>query len=359
MKKQKGVKELGERKCKSCLTAVICLTTMLCTGCGNGSVTQDELQYDITPSQSAGSGPVLGNDTDLAQSADNGTNLENDADTGAESGQTPGADGTGLENDTATGIDVGQGTSAQAEDHVFQTWEAPLADGRILRLEAVGKQVNEYMFGVREVRVYDGDTLIQTVLSSEGYWHEDYTECWSEESAVEILDLNFDGSTDFGLFGWVTNNYIPFYYWIWDEGEGCYRYAGTLQGVELDPEAKEAACSTRDGWGVYFTDYYRPNADGELLFVRREKSDYREMDLTDSGGYEGDGITDTWIPEEGVEILSTDEEIPEEALVLISRRVLIKEVHDDDVSYFEEIWELKDGELQMINREEIFEWNDL
>lgn len=331
MEKQKGVKESGKQKRKSCLTAVICLTTMLCAGCGNGSVTQDELQYDMTPSQGAGSGPVLGNDADLAQSADNGTDLENDLDTGA-------------------------------EDHVFQTWEAPIADGRILRLEAVGKQVNEYMFGVREVRVYDGDTLIQTVLSSEGYWHEDYTECWSEESAVEILDLNFDGSTDFGLFGWVTNNDIPFYYWIWDEGEGCYRYAGTLQGVELDPETKEAACSTRDGWGMYHTDYYRPNADGELLFVRREMSNCSETDMMDSGNNEEDGIVetwDTWIPGEGVEILSTDEEIPEEALVLISRRVLFKEVHDDDVSYFEEIWELKDGELQMISREEIFEWNDL
>ena len=47
-----------------------------------------------------------------------------------------------------------------SEDHVLLTLEAPLADGRTLRLEAVGKRLDEYSAGVREVRVYDGDALM-------------------------------------------------------------------------------------------------------------------------------------------------------------------------------------------------------
>ena len=54
-----------------------------------------------------------------------------------------------------------------SEDHVLLTLEAPLADGRTLTLEAVGKRLDEYSVGVREVRVYDGDALIQTILSRE------------------------------------------------------------------------------------------------------------------------------------------------------------------------------------------------
>lgn len=298
-----------------------------------------------------------------AQADKNDMNLSGGTESEEETGRAPGADGSaggGAESEAdagqAPGVDEeqAQGAVSETEDHVFQTWEAPLADGRILTLEAVGRQVDEYHFGVREVRVYDGDTLLQTVLSSEGYWHEDYTSCWSAESAVEVLDLNFDGDMDFGLFGWETNNTIPFYYWTWDAGEGHYRYAGTLQGAELLPETEEVACSGRSGWGCYWTNYYHPNAEGELLLVRVVIEDSSGFDITEGGYYEGDAVKETWIPGEGVEILATDEEIPEEELVLIQREILFEEVRDDEVSYFKEIWELKDGEMQMTGREEVF-----
>ena len=88
-----------------------------------------------------------------------------------------------------------------SEDHVLLTLDAPLADGRTLRLEAVGKRLDEYSVGVREVRVYDGDALIQTVqaregIVSEGFEDGGYTDCWSTEDCMGALDLNFDGDTD-------------------------------------------------------------------------------------------------------------------------------------------------------------------
>ena len=95
-----------------------------------------------------------------------------------------------------------------SEDHVLLALDASLADGRTLRLEAVGKRVDEYSAGVREVRVYDGDALIQSILSREvieAEWDEGmpeafyhYTECWSPEEGMEALDLNFDGNTEIG-----------------------------------------------------------------------------------------------------------------------------------------------------------------
>ena len=54
----------------------------------------------------------------------------------------------------------------EAEDHVLLTLDAPLADGRTLTLEAVGRVEDEYTCGVREVRVYAGDTLIHTIHGS-------------------------------------------------------------------------------------------------------------------------------------------------------------------------------------------------
>lgn len=343
------------------LFVIVSAGMLLSAGCGNKSAAQsDDLQNETDLSQDTDSG--------MEQEADAGEAPDEDGEAGTDAEQTPGADaGTGAGGGPEAGMEAGQtpgteedaeqaqGAVSETEDHVFQTWEAPLADGRILRLEAVGRQVDEYFFGVREVRVYDGDTLLQTVLASEGYWHEDYTETWEEETAVQILDLNFDGNMDFGLFGWVTNNMIPFYYWTWDAGEGCYRYAGTLQGAELLPETEEVMCSVREGGGSYWAyDYYHPNADGELLLVRTVRKVNSEFDIMERGRNEGRAIEETWVPRDGVEIFSTDEEIPENTFVLIRTEILFKEVHDDGVSYFQEIWELKDGELQMISREEVF-----
>lgn len=110
----------------------------------------------------------------------------------------------------------------ETEDHILLTLEASLADGRTLMLEAFGKQTGEYGCCVREVRVYDGEDLLQTVFAREAIELEwdygdgglvgdfyDYTQCWSPEETMEVLDLNFDGNTDFGLFGWPPSNTIP------------------------------------------------------------------------------------------------------------------------------------------------------
>ena len=249
-----------------------------------------------------------------------------------------------------------------SEDQVLLTLEAPLADGRTLTLEAVGKVEDEYTCGVREVRVYDGEELLQTVIAYEAIELEwgsaaddlagEYTNCWSPEETMEALDLNFDGNTDFGLFGWTPNNTIPYYYWTWDRSAGQYRYACTLQGAEADPETGEVVSEYKSGeaGSRYIYDYYRPDESGALCMVRHEVSIFSQV--VSNQDIERP-VKETWVPREGVVIRPVvwyDGD-----LTLTRREIPIAEIHKDNtVSHFTEIWELKDGELELTSREEFF-----
>ena len=157
-------------------------------------------------------------------------------------------------------LPIEESAQTAPEDTVLLARDAALADGRKLRLEAVGRVLDDYDCGVREVRVYDGETLLQTVCVREvieevwdfggGILAEDfydYTQCWTPEQTLEVLDLNFDGNTDFGLFGWCPNNTIPYYCWIWDSETEQYRYAFTLQDVETHPDTQEVTAAYNPG----------------------------------------------------------------------------------------------------------------
>ena len=173
------------------------------------------------------------------------------------------------------------------DEEVLLTIDAPLADGRTLTLEAVGRHgVGQEMdsCGVRLVRVLDGDTLFQTVAAREAIaedWGEgmdedfyDYTSCWSPEDSMTTLDLNFDGSTDFGLFGWSANNTIPYYYWTWNKEAQRYEFACTLQGAALHPETREVSSEYRYDAANYYTDYYTPDETGQLRMTHRITANY-------------------------------------------------------------------------------------
>lgn len=246
------------------------------------------------------------------------------------------------------------------DESVLLTLDAPLSDGRTLTLEAVGKEL-ENAIGVREVRVYDGETLLQTILAREAIepeWGEgmvedfyDYTECWAAEETMEALDLNFDGNMDFGLFGWRANNTIPYYYWTWDSEAEQYRFAGTLQGVEVHPETKEVASEYKGGYcgAHYQTDYYQPDEDGNLYLVRQERTVYGFVPNEDS---DGGGTKETWVPREGLVIRPRPEEYQENDWILVRREIPLYEVNENnEFSYFLETWKLVDGELQLASRE--------
>ena len=258
-----------------------------------------------------------------------------------------------------------------SEDHVLLTLEVPLADGRTLTLEAVGRVEDAYTCGVREVRVYDGDELIQTVLSREAieiFWGDsdllpgesvsEYTSCWTPEGSMMVLDLNFDGNTDFGLFGWPANNTIPYYYWIWDEEAEQYRCAFVLQEAEAHPETGELTAEYKSGsaGSQWIVEFYRPDENGNLYLVRveRDTCDFEP----DSGMLDIDRgwAHETWAPPEGREPIppGNGRWSIETELTLLRREVPITEIHGETASHHTEIWELKNGELKLTSREEYF-----
>lgn len=255
-------------------------------------------------------------------------------------------------------------------DTVLTTQEASLSNGRTLTLKAIGKKLDEYNYGVREVRVYDGENLLQTVSVREakeivwGFSDDvlredfyDYTECWTAEETIEALDLNFDGNTDFGLFGWPANNTIPYYYWQWDPDTEQYRYAFTLQGVKVLPTAKELTAEYKSGsaGSQYVTDCYTPGEDGEL------RLEYRKISILEEVVPNQDTERPVWvtlIPPEGSVLKPADcgEEDGgwgDSDLILARRELPLQELNEDnELTYFTEIWELVDGELQLTSREE-------
>lgn len=255
-----------------------------------------------------------------------------------------------------------------SEDHVLLTLDAPLADGRTLRLEAVGKRVDEYSVGVREVRVYDGDELIQTALSWEAIGAEwdlgmteefyNYTECWSPEETMEALDLNFDGNTDFGLFGWTTNNTVPYYCWMWDPETEQYQYAFTLQGAEAHPETKELTAEYKDGpaGSRYVTEVYKPDETGELLLDRVEVETWESTEDSGRPGFE------IWAPyEEAGPIRPGGPGLNlEEDFHYFHVEYPVAEVREDGTVFrYTEIldWNQEYGELVLTSREEYTDEN--
>ena len=179
-------------------------------------------------------------------------------------------------------------TPAETEDHILLTLEARVDDGRLLRLEAVGKKRPDMdQWGVREVRVWAGADLIQTVSAQEaidadgvsGAVGGGYTDCWSIEAAVAVRDMNFDGCDDLDLFGWICNNTIPHYYWLWDREAQQFTYAFCLQGADIDPERKEICSEYKGDAARYYRDYYRYGDAGALVLVRRDVENHTDRTL--------------------------------------------------------------------------------
>jgi len=169
-------------------------------------------------------------------------------------------------------------------DEVLKILEMPLEDGKVLTLFVIGKKAEGDigLYGVREVCVYEGDNLIQTVLIQEAIntdgvdgIDEGYTACFSEEDSAALKDVNFDGYLDLEVCGWTPNNSIPYYYWCWNNDTQQFEYGFCLQLAGIDEENKLLIASYKVENGLYYTDYYHVNGKNKLELIRREIEDLR------------------------------------------------------------------------------------
>lgn len=170
-----------------------------------------------------------------------------------------------------------------SEDTELNTLEVVLENGEVLTLSVLGKQAEgSGYWGVREIRVYREETLIQTISMAEAIAKDGvdgidagYTESFSVEDAVKLRDVDFDGNPDLEVCGWCPNNAIPYYYWLWDPEAEQFQYGFSLQLREVDAENRQLIAWYKVENGLYHTDYLRINDQGVPELIKREIEDVR------------------------------------------------------------------------------------
>lgn len=178
----------------------------------------------------------------------------------------------------AEGVYVYDTALLEQLERLYETGDAVLlthsaiVGGRELTLRGVGHRLNEYLWGIRAIEAYDGETLLQTIEmteSADDSGIEGYTECPDPALLLRAVDVNFDGYDDIEVFGWLPNNTVPYFYWLWDPGVKQYAYRFHLQGPTIDPETETLSAEYRESAAESWKDVFRWE-DGELVLVSHE-----------------------------------------------------------------------------------------
>lgn len=150
--------------------------------------------------------------------------------------------------------------------------------GKKLSLILHGEKQENGLFGITKIDVLDGEALLQTIEAKEAIeaeWGDadqsGATQAHEENGGLTVDDMNFDGSGDVGLVGWVTAGAnVPYYYWLWNVAAQRFEYAFCLCNASADNDAKQIVTYERVGAGCYVTDRYKYAADGSLVLAMRE-----------------------------------------------------------------------------------------
>ena len=169
--------------------------------------------------------------------------------------------------------------------------------------------------GVYQMEVLEGDAVLQTLsvkdaidaacaaAGMENYGRQDRTDYFTMDSGLALEDLNFDGYPDLRLIQAVGTVNASYLCWLWEPDKPQFSYAFELVGFDLtaDPETRLIITEARDGWGVYYTDYYQYDNDaGALLHTGQAVENFRLED----GAEPDDALVSVWdyLPNVGVEL---------------------------------------------------------
>lgn len=180
-----------------------------------------------------------------------------------------------------TAVSPSENDDTDYPDEYVMSYPISVENSRKLTLKLCGKKLREEyeQYGIRTIEVLDGSDLIQTIHTQEAIssvWdgndgmtdsYGGYTEAFGPDGGLTTMDMNFDGSGDIGLMGWIANN-IPYYYWLWDEEQGKFTYAFYLCNAVVDEKNQQLVSEMKSG-AEYSTDYYQYDKDGHLQNVKR------------------------------------------------------------------------------------------
>lgn len=164
---------------------------------------------------------------------------------------------------------------------------AVTVDGRALTLRLHGRVDTTDGFeriGIRVIDVLEGDALLQTLSMRDAfdelYRQEgielpeptEWTDCWTQDGSLTLDDLNFDGFPDIRLMGTAGTVNITYLCWLWDVQTEQFDYAFSLVGydVQIDSVAQLLITQHRDGYGQYYTDYYRYDNQSKTLLLMKQ-----------------------------------------------------------------------------------------
>lgn len=172
-------------------------------------------------------------------------------------------------------------SNLQNADEYVLTELITVENGKNLTLKLHGKKLFEEsgQYGIRAIDVFDGETQLQTIFVHDAiaaYWDDTsdyfdgYTETPLQDGGFTRQDMNFDGSEDIGLIGWITTGAnIPYYYWLWNEDKQQFEYAFTMCNAEVDMENQQLISCTQGGSIENYTDYYQYDENGLLQNTKR------------------------------------------------------------------------------------------
>ncbi len=169
------------------------------------------------------------------------------------------------------------------KSNVLKSMEASLTDGQKVTISVLGKKDNQTgLYGVREIRIMNGDELIQSILiqkaiALEGIIGIDtgYSESATLEEAAELIDINFDGCPDLQVCAQVTDKGTPYYYWCWNPDIHQFEYLYCLPLKAIDEENKQLITWQEVEEDLFFTYYYEVGEDNSLKLVDNLKEDLR------------------------------------------------------------------------------------
>lgn len=219
-----------------------------------------------------------------------------------ETAESPSAEESATPGEPALPENAAEGTVVEYTKDLLATVDGDRTLTLRLHCRAEASGYGTWSCGINAIEVLEGDRLLQTLSvleameaarlqsweqeAAEGVTYfqellaqgekpepldkEGWTHCYEDLYLPDIGDLNFDGFDDIRLMeglGTVNGSYL---HWLWDPQAGQFYFAFSLCGYDfqIDEESRQLVTESRNGWGIYDTDYYQYDEDGVLHHVK-------------------------------------------------------------------------------------------